>query len=252
MGNKSANTTYYLTAMGILTVVICLSWGANSWANFRNYGTLNNILISQTKILPVETYENLLAKWIETPLKDINLGDVRKALESHPYVWVSRVARKYPETLQVQLAERIPLGMINLEEPVLIDIMGIVLPIDMDAKIDMIPVLSNFNPASELYPIGKPALSTKVIEARKILYSIWDNYNPLYVNLSEIRLNIEDEFELILAEHPTKVILGTKNINHKLMVLKEFEISLKQKKLTDYRLIDLRYKNQIVTRERRA
>lgn len=252
MAQRSTNTAFYLMVSGLLILIFCLTWGARSWASFRNYGTLTDITISRTHILPVETYLELMDEWIDTPLRNIDLKSIQRKLQEHPYVWVSRVSRKHPETLVVEMVERIPLGMVNLEKPVIIDLMGTVLPEIPEARLDVMPVLSNFNPSRELYPIGKPVISTKVIEARNILFTIWETYRPLYMNLSEVRLNIQDEFELILAEEPTRIILGTDEIGPKLAVLKEFQEALQPRKLTDYSMIDLRYRNQIVTRERRG
>lgn len=250
--NRTENISYYLTAMGLTVLLICLIWGASTWSTFRNYDLLKNINFSKTEVLPVETYKVIVSELMEKPISDIRLGQVRTKIEEHPFVWATRVSAQYPGTLNIEIAERIPLGLVNMDEPVLIDLMGIVLPFDTNVEIEKIPALSNFNNAPELYPIGKPVLSTKVIEARNILFTIWKYYHPLYINLSEIRLNMEDEFEIILAERPTKINLGSENIEQKLIVLKEFEKTLKNKKLTDYRSIDLRYRNQVVVKERRA
>lgn len=249
---RSEYVQYYFYATGLLVVIIGLIWGANAWSSFRNYDTLTEIHFSRTKVLPVETYSELVGDFLSIPLGDIESGEVRERLMENPFVWASRVSRKFPSSLNIEIAERIPLGLVNKNVPVLIDLMGVVLPYDSNVHIDMIPALSNFNNSDELYPVGKPVLSVKVIDARNILYGIWRNYHSLYQNLSEIRLNIEDEFELILANRPTKIILGTDGIEYKLLVLKEFEKTLQRKRLTDYRVIDLRYMNQVVIREWRV
>jgi hypothetical protein len=112
------------------------------------------------------------------------------------------------------------------------------------------PSLSKFNSAKSLYPLGKSALSQNVLDAVSYVTHIKINYPNLYENLSEIRLNRHEEFELILEEEPTLVSLGKTNITEKLFILKEFDGILPlRRKLTDYRYLDLRYKNQIIARE---
>ena len=86
-------------------------------------------------------------------------------------------------------------------------------------------------------------------EAVNILTKISNGYPKLYENISELTLNKDDEYVLILADRPTRVILGKKDILLKLNILKNFDNALGQRQLTDYRLLDMRYKKQLVARE---
>ena len=54
---------------------------------------------------------------------------------------------------------------------------------------------------------------------------------------------------MILANRPTRVILGKKDINRKLYMLNSFDKALGQRQLTDFRLLDMRYQKQLVARE---
>ena len=86
-------------------------------------------------------------------------------------------------------------------------------------------------------------------EAIYILNQLSKSYNKLYNNISEITLNNNDDYVIILSDRPTKVILGKKNILAKLNILKIFDKSLGQRQLTDFRLLDMRYNKQLVARE---
>ena len=61
--------------------------------------------------------------------------------------------------------------------------------------------------------------------------------------------NKDDEFEIILSEEPTIVILGQGDFHNKINILKKFDEALGQRQLTDYRLLDMRYSKQLVARE---
>ena len=113
----------------------------------------------------------------------------------------------------------------------------------------LIPVLSGFNPAKDLYPYGEKTYSIKVKEAIFILNQLSKSYNKLYNNISEITLNSDDDYVIILSDRPTRVILGKKDIITKLNILKTFDKSLGQRQLTDFRLLDMRYNKQLVARE---
>ena len=86
-------------------------------------------------------------------------------------------------------------------------------------------------------------------EAIAILNQLGNQYPKLYENISELTLNKDDEYVIILTDRPTKVILGKNDIIPKLYILKSFDDALGQRQLTDYRILDMRYKKQLIARE---
>ena len=131
----------------------------------------------------------------------------------------------------------------------MIDDEAVVLPGKKYSEDYLIPVLSGFNSAIELYPEGEKTYSIKVKEAVDILKKLSIHYADLYENISELTLNKDDEYVLILADRPTRVVLGKDNISLKFDILKSFDKALGQRQLTDFRLIDMRYNKQLVARE---
>ena len=84
-----------------------------------------------------------------------------------------------------------------------------------------------------------------------LITRILDYYPALYSNISEVTLNANDEYVIILAQYPTKVILGNTNVWTKIQILVKFEHSLRKKRqLSDYKYLDLRYDNQVIAKER--
>ena len=75
------------------------------------------------------------------------------------------------------------------------------------------------------------------------------NYDDFYDEISELTINKNDEYVIILSEQPTKVILGRDNISRKIKILKNFDKALGQRQLTSYRLLDVRYSKQLVAME---
>ena len=62
--------------------------------------------------------------------------------------------------------------------------------------------------------------------ANYILNLLFENYPDLYKNISELRLNNQEDFEIILLDRPTKVILGKDQFLKKLAVLIKFNEQL--------------------------
>ena len=172
-------------------------------------------------------------------------------LESNPYVKAVRVSRQYPSTLSIEIVEREPIAMLNIDPILMLDRDGIILPDQGKSDDFLIPCLSGFNPAKALYPSGQQTVSVKVQETMGLITRIIDTYPSLYNNISEVTLNANDEYVIILADYPTKVILGNNDIWSKIEILGKFENSLQNKRqLSDYNYLDLRYTNQVIAKER--
>ena len=75
----------------------------------------------------------------------------------------------------------------------------------------------------------------------------------MYEDISEFVFNDSNEYEIILKNGKTKILLGSDNVFKKIDYLKAFDDELPDDKdFNIYKYIDLRYKDQIVVRERRV
>ena len=242
-----------LISMLACSSIIFLFWISFWWSNFSNQLVIKNIIISDTIILEDMQYLDSVTDLKDLPLNKIDLSLVAERLETHPYVRAARISYHFPNTILIEIVEREPIAIINTQPMVMIDEYGYILP-NMNNITDFIlPALSNFNPSPELYPSGKKVLSVKVKESIKWLNHLRNNYNFLYDDLSEIRLVLDSDIELILAEEPTKILLGNKNLFKKFEILKQFKIDLEpNKNLTDFSFLDMRYHNQIIAKDRQS
>ena len=180
-----------------------------------------------------------------------NLLDIQRIVEEHPYIKAARVSHQYPSIIVIEISERKPIAILNGEPMVMLDSDGVVLP-DIGNLIDFsIPILTNYNPAPELYPIGNRALSVKVMESISWLKILRRNYQELYYNLSEMTMENGGEIVLILADYPTRVALGNSHSWSKIEILKKFQQKIKgENLLSDFTYLDMRYKNQVIVKER--
>ncbi len=231
----------------MLMIPVSLSY---KWANYRNIFKMKNIKIVGNAILEKQDYLEIIGNLDEKEISDIDIKSLSKDLEAIAFVKAARVSRHYPNEIKIDIVERKPIAIINNKKQFLIDGEAVILP-DNNSFIEsaLIPVLSGFNPADELYPEGNETFSVKVKEAVEILEFIRFNYNEFFDEISELTINKDDEFEIVLSEQPTRVILGKKDIHIKIKILKKFGEALGQRQLTDYKLLDIRYSKQLVARE---
>ena len=223
---------------------------AFKWSAYRKIFDASNLNISGDVILDQEDYYEIIGEIKGKQIAEINSRKLSNELERNPYVKAARVSKHYPNMINIDIVEREPIAIINNKKKFLIDSEAIILP-NRNSFFEsaLIPMLSGFNPANDLYPEGDITLSIKVKEAIKILDFIQLNFNELFNEIAELRINKDDEFEIILSEEPTIVILGQGDFHNKINILKKFDEALGQRQLTDYRLLDMRYSKQLVARE---
>jgi cell division septal protein FtsQ len=148
----------------------------------------------------------------------------------------------------VEVYEREPLAMISANDLIILDSEGICLPVEY-CEISL-PILSNFKNNQELYEKGKKTKSSNVLKSIDVIKYSKENFDSLYTNISEFVFNEHSEYEIILKNGRTKILLGDNNIFAKIDNLNAFATVLPADKTSEsYRYIDLRYKRQIVVEE---
>lgn len=236
-----------LMAYSILIAILTIA--SFQWANYRKIFELGELSISGENFLAKSEYNEIIGSIDVKSIKGFDIEDLSERLELNPFVKAVRVSKHYPSAIKIEIVEREPIAIINNKVQLMIDDNAIVLPNNTTIENSLIPVLSGFNPATDLYPLGQITYSIKVKEAIEILAYIKNNYSDFYDEISELTINKDDEYEIILSEEPTRVILGKNNISKKIKILKNFDKALGQRQLTSYRLLDMRYSKQLIAME---
>ena len=223
-----------------------------NWAEIKTSSKSKNIIFSDTQILDLKIYKQLINKAYDGNMSKVSTKDIIRLIEAHPYVMAARVSNHYPNKILVEIIEREPLAILKVDPLLMIDGDGIILP-DLENYVNYnIPVLTNFNFHDTSQVKGKKISSDKIINCVEWLKKVKKDYNYIYENLSELKITSSNEIELILFDHPTYIYLGLDKINSRLKILKKFEETIKPNKISDYTYLDLRYKNQIIVKEKHS
>lgn len=237
--------------IALVASIILLIVGSLSWAKFNQSYNNPNFIFSGNSIVDDSEYQTYLAKIAATNLIEDNYTELSTIIEDHPYVQGVRVSKHFPNGILIEISERYPVAIINSNPLLLIDNKSTVLPFRSNSFDFQIPIISNFDIDYKMTPLGKQTSSDDAIKAVQFLNRLKIEYPELYNNLSEIRLNNYADYELILEDEPTTIVIGKSISWSKILVLKEFEKNINgQKLLTDYVYLDLRYNNQVITKER--
>ena len=234
---------FFLLRMGIIIFL------AIKWAAFNDMFTIKNVEIDGINYFdetPLLSYKD---KINNHHIIFSDLKSYKNDIQSLEYIKDCKIFRTFPQTINITIYEREPIAIINAEDLIMLDSDGICLPVQYSSI--SLPILSNFKTNKELYPRGERTKSSNVLKSVNIIRYSKENFSSLYEEISEFLFNEENEYEIILKNGKTKILLGSDEILTKLDHLEAFESALPDdKNFNIYKYIDLRYKNQIIVRER--
>jgi len=244
---------HVIKILSIVSIMILIIVGSLAWSRLKGSYEDPNFIFSGNSIVNDSEYQVFLAKITASNLLDDNFANLAEKIEQHPYVSGVRVSKHFPNNVLVEISERYPVALINSSPILLVDNKSTVLPFRSNSFDLQIPIISNFDIDNKSMPMGNKTESKHIEQAVHFLNRLKLEYPELYDNLSEFRLNEYDEYELILEDEPTKIVIGETMAWSKILILQEFEKNIKgHKSLTDYVYLNLRYNNQVITRERQV
>jgi cell division protein FtsQ len=229
----------------LIALVICLAFGANAWkSNLR----INQIIINGNRIVNTNEIIQLTQVPMGTLLYKANLTAIQRNVMSHYYIKDAVVERNLPNSINIQITERIPIAMVNLSEPLYLDEDGVVLPKTVSYKIFDLPMISGIS-ASEISIVGSTITRPDEIEALQLLAVLKTVNRPLYHNISEIQVRNGGDIVLYSAEGGVPIIFGRGDLPEKLIRLEIFWNDIVRTRGVQYlHYVDLRYQDQIVAR----
>lgn len=203
----------------------------------------------------------------KTNLYDINLGVLRKRLESMKEYGIESVeiSRELPNTLHLNITERIPRAIIyNRKSNLVVDQNGVLMNSKYTPDInDDLPVITGFRlkKQNNKYPYGKiikkikPALffisliNTNFINFKIKIINLYSN-NELNVfmfspNNKIVKVIFPFKYSVDNPPSPQKIISNIKLLKSKLTELEELYKYLRWKR-TPYKEINLLYKDQAI------
>ena len=239
------STISMIVFLVLLTGICTLSL---NWSNFKKIYDIDEINIYGTTF-----FDQSIIKEKSDVLKSFNIFDrelenYKNELLEFDHIIDCKISRKFPSTIDITIFEREPIALINSDELIILDSEGVCLPVEYcDLSL---PILSNFKSNPELYPKGSKTVSTNVLSSVSLMKFTKDNFSTIYDNISEFVFNEDSEYEIILKNGKTRILLGSQNLQKKIKYLESFQETLKEEKnITDFRYIDLRFNNQVIVKE---
>ena len=241
----------YLTNFIIISIMFTTVLISKNWASYRNDTKIKKVYFFGNEFIDNDFLNSFNGEIKNKDIYDLNINELSKVFEDNHFIKAVRVSKHFPDKIKIEIVERSPIAVVNNKEPILIDEDGIILPNNKEAFKKIIPFLSGFNQNKLSYINGEKTTSPKLNEAISLLKKIKNKNESLYRNISEMALNGDKEFVLILVDYPTRINLGSNALDKKIQIIESFESSVNPNGLYAFTSIDLRYQNQIITQEKK-
>jgi cell division protein FtsQ len=232
-------------ALILVAAAIGLVFGANTWkSNLK----IKQIRVRGNGIIGVNEIVQLTRIQPGAYLYKVNLLTIQQNVMSQYYIKDAVVKRSLPNSIDIRVAERIPLAIINSGETMYLDEDGVVLPRSVANKQLDLPVLSGVTQGENL-KLGSMLKQPDVCEALQLLYVMKKVYRTIYHNISEVQLRNGGDIILYSTEGGVPIIYGRGDMASKLVRLEKFwDTAVVTRGPKDLQYIDLRYQDQVVVR----
>ena len=232
----------------MLFLIVLVFYLSIIWADFSKIYNVKEVTVTGINYFDKTVIEEKNMNFLDRNILSANLKSLKSDIIDLDHIIDCKISRKFPSVVSVSVVERVPIALINTDELIILDSEGVCLPVEYCEM--PLPILSNFRTNPELYPKGKKTNSTNVMKSVEVISFTKENFEGLYNDISEFYFNENNEYEIILRNGRTKIVLGSNNFFKRINNLNAFTKSIeKENVLTDFKYIDLRYDNQVVVRE---
>ena len=196
-----------------------------------------NMRVSRAEILEmagVNIGDNLL---------EINAADIKKGVRVNPWVSEVNVSKKFPDRFNIEIKERRPVALINLDSLYLVDENGTIFKkTSMGDDIDL-PVITGLT-REDIEAGGKT--SELAIKAINLIHLLSKNGIFTHDELSEINIDKTYGLTLYTMQQGTRIEIGEEDFTEKLAKLER--IIQSRNGLADVEFIGLNYNRGVVVR----
>lgn len=231
--------------LALLALMILIVIAANAWKTSLR---VKQIKVEGNRIVATNEIVQLIQAPFGTLLYKADLTSIQRNVMSHYYIKDAVVERNLPNTIRVTVIERVPIAIINRNEPLYLDDEGVVLPRSVSKKMFDLPIVSGIA-APEQLALGSHVTQPDVLEALQLLAVVKIVNRPLSYNISEIQIRNGSDIVLFAAESGVPIIFGRGDMANKIARLEVFWNDIARTRgPQNLQYIDLRYQDQIVAR----
>jgi len=179
-----------------------------------------------------------------TKTDSLNFSTIRSEVQALDYVKKAAVKVEPGGDVIIAISERKPIALLaNMNPKMYVDSDGVLLPV-LEGKIQDVPLLYGFKNQSSDTLKGEAFHQTQAfLKSAKTMPLCW-------ITISEVAFNKQEGVVALSQENGVKLIFGTEDFTEKLQNWETFYTKIiRYKGINRMHEVDLRFKNQIVTKE---
>lgn len=214
----------FLLSIGVLGVLVYVFFG---YLYTSPYFRVERIVVSGENRLSEIEVLNLARIDKGSNILEIDLKRVSDRIEQHPWVQKAFVKRELPQKIVIDVIERVPIAMINLDRLYLVDKKGIIFKeVGPEDAFD-VPVLTGLESG---YLAANKSISRNLIEKALTIIDELDKRGTLGVDqISEINMDPYAGLTIFTLKDGTQVKLGFDDYGQKLEHLKKVVADLQER-----------------------
>jgi len=236
-------------AVGVVLIFIVgmvLASGLHRWTSSAALFTVEDVRVTG---LIVGGYDEIVPNRDELVGRNIfavDLDSLSANLSTNPRVRNVQAVRRLPGTIEIRIAERSPVALVNWGALVEIDGEGTVLPPQATRLPPDLPIVSGIQPPpGDIY--GRRLESNEAEMVLDLLHAIATVEPLLIERVSEIVVDGERGIVLTMADADQHIYLGMGNFRQKLLHLTRVVREISERRRRP-RVFDLRFRDQVVVR----
>lgn len=239
---------------GILVISISLlGFFGLSYANFLKTDTLQTIKLYGQRTMSPDRIKELTDPYFGKPLHALDLLQIRDSFLEYPLIRSAKVARQFPNKLNIYLYDILPVAYISVGGRFLtLDEKRTLLPLPDKGMLYNLPIITGMNLNSSELSLGNPLEQESVEILVDYLKTLRQEHQSLYLDISEITYD-KDGIRIISAQNGTTVYLGNEDeaqLHSQILAVFNSEES-DDGTIGPYEYIDLRFNRQVIVKERK-
>lgn len=184
-------------------------------------------------------------------LMEIDPNELVKKLLHSPYIKNAAAVTSLPSMLRISIEERKPCAFVYGRGLNLIDADGVLIPVPRRSISWNLPFITGIN--EPLGSLGQKTRAVKVQKAVEILDYLQYTESPLIQIISEIDMSSPKNLKLRLVKGGAEVRIDADNYQENLFILNQyFNHYLNWNKLAAIEYFDVRFKDQLVIKEKKS
>ncbi len=234
----------------ILTIAAGLFLLGNKLVEWMNHSTtlrLSDVDVEGNRLVTTDEILKLAPVRKGQNITGIDLLDIQKAIEVHPYIETALISRRFPSTLRIDIVERVPVAFLNGTHLFAVDETGFLLPRLKSVALHGLPIITGIDNFRE--NPGAMVESDRVIQAINLFNLIRSVDSGLYQNLSEVHYDNRKGFLVNFNDARFPAYFGFGGFYEKARKLQAFFARVKEeKRYGSLKYVDLRFREQVVAK----